>query len=993
MQDKSILATKRKFLHVVAYFHLGHFLPWLVLVVALGATYQLWRVAQREILNDVRVNFESHIREAERGIDQRIKAYEQMLRGVDGLLSRAGRSDAAVFRDYVEKLNLKKNFPGVLAVGFSLSVPPGDSAAGVRQAAMDRARDTGKAVISDKVSTPIEAGHDGQPGFLMVLATYRTGAPHETLTERRANIVGWVFASLRMGDLLADVIDERMDDFGIEVYDGVEISNEMRVFGSDDAVHGGSASRFRVVRRLDLAGHVWILVFNSLPDFEARLDDKQPLFDATVGVMVSLLLALLTWILVRSRAFALHAARETREREMRYRQMFENNVSIIYLLDPGTDCFVDANAAAAAFWGYSLEELRGMNIARINIAAPELIRAAMSRISHGATVKLEWRHRLKSGAIRDVEVYSSPLNYEGRTLVYAIAHDITERKQAEEGLRELNERLEVHVEERTLDLEIARKQAVSASQAKSDFLANMSHEIRTPMNAVIGMAYLALKTDLNPKQRGYLEKIHQSGEHLLALINDILDFSKIEAGKLKAETVDFDLDEVIENLSRMTVGKATEKGLKFVLDIDPEIKHKLRGDPLRLSQILINFTSNAVKFTEKGEVIVRARRIEENRSVCWIRFEVQDNGIGMSAEEQAQLFQPFQQADTSTSRRFGGSGLGLAICKQLAELMSGEVGVISQPGQGSTFWLMVRLGLGKVSIAADQNEATAGGAPDYLAAPQARAIIQSARILLAEDNLFNQQVAIELLEEIGVTTVVVRNGEEALDRLRRERFDCLLMDMQMPGMDGLEATRRIRADPALAGALVIAMTANARKEDREACLAAGMNDFITKPIHPERLFATLAKWLAGRSRQAAASIAQPAHPESEPGSATSVTSVTSETYQGGDPDIIDLAMLARIVKNNPEKIRRFARMFIESASQGLAEIDAALERGDRAGLAAVGHRIKSPARSVGAIGFADLCQALEKFRGDESLEQAGEIATQLHALLEQIKQRIDRELA
>jgi PAS domain S-box-containing protein len=375
-----------------------------------------------------------------------------------------------------------------------------------------------------------------------------------------------------------------------------------------------------------------------------------------------------------------------------------------------------------------------------------------------------------------------------------------------------------------------------ANRTKGEFLANMSHEIRTPMNSILGMAHLALNTETNPKNRDYLEKIHLSGLHLLGIIDEILDFSKIDAGKLKMEQVDFDLISIFKNLNNMIAEKAIEKGLQLVLDIDPGIPNNLHGDPLRLSQVLINYTSNAIKFTATGNVTVRAIKIGENENGALVRFEVQDTGIGISNEDKAKLFQPFQQMDTSSTRNYGGTGLGLAISKQLVAMMKeGEVGVDSIPGQGSTFWFNVRLGKGSKPHQSCNESATCFSPP----------LLNGIRILLAEDNLFNQQVATEFLEDVGAIVCVAKNGKEAMDLLLKEHFDCVLMDIQMPVMDGFEATQLIRINPALARMPVIAMTANASNEDRARCLAAGMDDYISKPFQPDALYATLAKWLSG----------------------------------------------------------------------------------------------------------------------------------------------------
>ncbi len=504
--------------------------------------------------------------------------------------------------------------------------------------------------------------------------------------------------------------------------------------------------------------------------------------------------------------------------------------------------------------------------------------------------------------------------------------------------------------------------ADAANQAKSGFLANMSHEIRTPMNAIIGMAHLALKTELTPKQRDYLDKILKSGEHLLGIINDILDFSKIEAGKLEIEHIDFTLDDVLEMLGNLVGEKARAKGLALVVEAQPDVPRQLVGDPLRLAQILINFANNAVKFTEHGSVTVRASLVEDRDNQALLRFDVIDTGIGLSQEQQHKLFQSFQQADASTSRKHGGTGLGLAISKQLAQLMAGEVGMESTPGAGSTFWCTVLLGKG--TAIAQHAEPS----------PPATAKLAGARILLAEDNAFNQQVATELLEMAGMTVAVADTGFDVLRQLQEASFDCVLMDMQMPGMDGLEATRAIRANPAWAQLPVLAMTANAMNEDRILCMEAGMNDFITKPILPQKLYAVLAQHL---HREA---------PSLEIDTATPTPAALKQQH-------VDFSYLVGVLgDNSPAALREFAEMFLEDARAGLDRIQQAIMSGDAPTIATNAHHIKSPARAVGATTFADRCELLEHTPREQVLNQAAAMLPELRSILDSIEAEMENAL-
>ena len=525
----------------------------------------------------------------------------------------------------------------------------------------------------------------------------------------------------------------------------------------------------------------------------------------------------------------------------------------------------------------------------------------------------------------------------------------------------------------------AKELAEQASRAKSSFLANMSHEIRTPMNAIIGMSYLLAKTDMAVRQRDYIKKIQGSSQHLLSLINDILDYSKIEAGKLSIESIEFDLDKVLDNVANLIGEKATAKGLELVFDVDTSVPRQLIGDPLRLGQILINYATNAIKFTEKGEVDIRIRLLEESDSGVHLHCAVKDTGIGLTDDQKTHLFQSFQQADDSTTRKFGGTGLGLAISRELAAMMHGEVGVESEYGFGSTFWFTARLQksalparpmilqselFGKRVLVVDDNEsarlsltdtlralhlapvpvesgaqaleeiyradiagqafevvfldwqmpgmdgielsnrlralplaspphvvlvtgygreevlksaedagihtvlvkpvnasmlfdcvarelgdAVPGGLPYEGPEPDheiALGTLRGARVLLVEDNVLNQEVACELLREAGLVVDLAENGKIAVEMVQSAAYELVLMDMQMPVMDGLTATRLIRELPGFGALPIVAMTANAMLADRAACLLAGMNDHVGKPIEPSLLFLTLIKWIKPR---------------------------------------------------------------------------------------------------------------------------------------------------
>jgi PAS domain S-box-containing protein len=500
------------------------------------------------------------------------------------------------------------------------------------------------------------------------------------------------------------------------------------------------------------------------------------------------------------------------------------------------------NPGAEKIFGYSAGEAIGSSMLMlIPPGKTDEEGDILKRIARGERVEhYDCVRQHKDGRLINISATISPMYDECGKVVGAskIAKDFTARKQIDAELEEYRHHLESMIEERTAALNIAKEAAEAASRAKSTFLANMSHELRTPMNAIMGMTALALRRTDEPAVREHLAKIDRASKHLLEIINDILDISKIEADRLTLEQRSFKLGEVLENMLSLIRHRAVEKGLSLAIDLPPNLDTlTLNGDPLRLGQIFLNLAGNAVKFTVSGSIRLHLACAEDNPHDVLLHCAVTDTGIGIAAADQQRLFSAFEQADGSMTRKHGGTGLGLAITKRLVHLMGGEIGVDSTPGHGSSFWFTVRLGKADNVLPAATPQT--GQSEEW----QLRTRHAGARILLAEDEPINQEVSRGLLEDLGLCVDLAGDGAEALLMAQQQRYALILMDMQMPNLNGLDAAQAIRADSLNRGTAILALTANVFEEDRQTCLDAGMNDHIAKPVEPQRLYAKLLRWL------------------------------------------------------------------------------------------------------------------------------------------------------
>lgn len=578
----------------------------------------------------------------------------------------------------------------------------------------------------------------------------------------------------------------------------------------------------------------------------------------------------------------------------------------------------DVNQAAERVTGSSRERLIGSDFSEYFTDLQKQQRSYQQVFSAGQITDYPLVMRHVSGRFTEVlcnasVYYNDSGEVEG---ILVAARDVTRQKQIESELVQ------------------AKILAESANKAKSEFLANMSHEIRTPMNAIIGLSHLALNKDISPEIRDYLEKIYSSSNSLLSILNDILDLSKLEAGRLTIDYSPFDLDGVLDTIRNLFTDRAEQKPLDLIIDVAPDVPHNLVGDALRLQQVLINLLGNAIKFTERGQVALKITVQQIDSSQARLLFCVTDTGIGMSDHDLEKLFQPFSQVDGSITRRFGGTGLGLVISHNLLQLMGSEFSVESSPGVGSSFSFELVLG---VSTLSNQYKSVA----PISAQGDAGRLLEGSRILVAEDNLINQKVVREFLNLSGVSVEIANNGKETLALLQDGVFDAVLMDVHMPEMDGFEATKLIRNQSRFADLPVIALTAGVTKEERDKCIASGMNDFIAKPINPKKLMSTLAQWI------------KPS------GTAATVEPVPVKLFGVDDLPDFDLRNLLLMLGNNQELATRLLFDFMASMENLPSEIDAMIIAGNFISAREQVHKIKGASGNIGALRLYAACEALE----------------------------------
>jgi len=640
------------------------------------------------------------------------------------------------------------------------------------------------------------------------------------------------------------------------------------------------------------------------------------------------------------------------------------------------EAFLEATA-------YTWEEVIGKNprFLQTGKTPPETFQSLWAALASGTAWEGEFFNQNKLGQEYIEHAIITPIRSPDGTVTHyvAVKDDITEKKQLTQEIEAHRHHLEELVGERTAQLAEAREKAESANKAKSIFLANMSHEIRTPMNAIIGLTHLLLREDPRHSQTERLTKIKTNAGHLLTIINDVLDLSKIEAGKLTLEHKSFNLREMLDHIQSLYREEITSKGLAIEVDMG-DTPVWLKGDATRLLQASLNYVGNAIKFTEQGKLTLRIRILEESDKQLLLRFEVQDTGIGVAADKLSDLFEAFEQADASTTRIHGGTGLGLTITRRLVLMMGGEVGAESELGRGSTFWFTARIGR------SEGQDSTRSSSVGMGAEQQLRDRYSDSKILLAEDNAINLEVAVALLSSVGLVTDTAENGRIAVEMARENDYDLILMDIQMPELDGLEATRLIRSSIAPLAINVttpiVAMTANVFKEDREACMEAGMEDFIAKPVEPGNLFSTIIKWLPAPDEVPDTMLSRVLPSENDSNNEAVFGQLKRTSHQD---NAIDPESLNGIFENDHNAQQLLLQKFVLQTNEIFSGFESAYKQRDCEQVRFQCHKLKSSARTVGANSLADLCLALEMAAHNTDWTEIDGLANDLKPAIEHVE--------